>query len=233
TRSLSVPDDAGFAVGAHRVDGGADCFGDSKVLVGFGDALGQAVGVFVEGGEVSRDLQETFGIEHTVDEELQAAAQMDVLEGFAERDGLAVVVDVPGRVVFQRREGRAVGGVEPIGDDGDHGEAECHGEFAQIGADLCVRGGQGRAFRAGAFEFEDGYGHAVEVDHDVETPGDFAGAQGDLVDGQKFVVFDVRADEPDSGVLFQAVGVDIADSAVAVGEHLVNAVVFGDGVLGL
>src|SRR5699024_4893923 len=109
------------------------------------DALGQAVGVFIEGGEIAHDLQKAFGVEHTVDEELQAAAQVDVLERLAERDGLAVVVDVPGRVVFQRREGRAVDGVAAIGGDGDHGEAECHGEFAYIGADLCVRGGQGCA----------------------------------------------------------------------------------------
>src|SRR5699024_679125 len=85
-RALSVPDDAGFAVGAHRVDGGADGFSDGEILVGFSDAFGESVAALIEGGEVAHDLQESLGVEDPFDEELQARAQMRIVNSLAELD---------------------------------------------------------------------------------------------------------------------------------------------------
>ena len=56
---------------------------------------------------------------------------------------------------------------------------------------------------------------------------------GDLVDGEPLVVAGPVGQQVNGRVLLGAVGVDVADTPVAVDEELVDAVVLGDGVLRL
>ena len=182
--ALGVPDDAGAPVGVHGADGGADGLGHGEVLVGFGDALDQAGFGLVEGGEVPVELAEPFDVEHAVDEQVEFGGGFGcAVSGGEGVDAAPVVVDVPGREVVPRGEGRAVAGGEVVGGDDDDGEAERHGEFVEIGAQLVVGDLGGGVLGSGLLEFDDRERQSVDVGHHVEASFVFAAADGDLVRG--------------------------------------------------
>ena len=229
--ALGVPDDARFSVRFDGQYGAADCFGDGKVLVGFRDAFGEAVAVLVEGGVAAQQLQEAVLVVETVDGVFEAGDGFAV-DGAVGVDGIAVVVDVPGREVVEGREGGAVFGVDSVAGEGEDAVAESEGEFAQVGVKLGVGGGDIRSFGAGFFEFDDADGHAVAVEHQVESSFVVALGEGDLVDGEPVVLVGVGGEQADGGVVFGAVGVDVAE-AESVDKVLVNAKVFGDRIFRL
>ena len=85
---------------------------------------------------------------------------------------------------------------------------------------------------AGFLQFDDADGHAVAVEHDVEAPLVVALHQSDLVDGEPVVLVRRLAEQPDGGIRFVAVGVDVSQP-VAVDEAVMDAVIFGHRVVRL
>lgn len=59
---------------------------------------------------------------------------------------------------------------------------------------------------AGPLEFDDQHGDAVQVQDDVEAPLDVVIPDGHLSSGDVLVVLDPVADDPDGGVVLDAVG---------------------------
>ena len=93
-------------------------------------------------------------------------------------------------------------------------------------------GGDIRSCGASFFEFDDADGHAVAVEHEVEASFVVALGQSDLVDGEPVVVVGVGGEQADGGVVFGAVGVDVAE-AESVDKVLVDAKVFSHRVFRL
>ena len=221
-----MPDDARAAVGLDGVDGRGDGFGDGEVLVGFGDAHREAVVALVVCGEASLELEEAFGVEDAVEQDVERGG----LGVVGRVDDGAVVVDVPGGEVVQGCEGSAVAGGDAVGGDDDGGESEDERELADVRLELGVGARDVGAGGAGLLELDDGDGEAVEVEHDVEAAFVLAGDDGDLVDDEPVVLVDL-ADEADGGRALLALVVDVGEPAVAVGEEGVCAVALGECVL--
>ncbi len=243
-RALRVPDDARTSVATYRLRRRGDRLGDGEVLVRLRHPLVQAVLVGVEGDEAAQQLAETLGVEQPVEGDLQRRARLDLAEeavvvhqvqrpvslGPTVRpDEATVVVHVPRRVVVERCERRPVLGHDPVADHGEHAEAERHRQLAQVGAELCVGGGDVGVRGAGVLQLDDHHRHAVEVEDHVEASLDVAVHDPDLVDGEPLVLVLVRGDQPDGRRLLPAV-VDVGDP-VPVDEDVVDPLVLGDGVL--
>ena len=203
----------------------------AKYWCGLAMRLAEPVRALIERGEVADQLQEPVLVVEALQCRLQRSHGLAVLH-VPRRDGHAVVVDVPRGEVVEGSERRAVLGLDPVGGEREDAEAERHGELAQVGLQLGVRGGDVGGGAAGLLQFDDAHRHAVAVEHDVEAAFVVALHQGDLVDGEPVVLVRVRAEQVDGGVGLVAVRVDVAEP-VAVHEVVVDAVVLGDGVLGL
>ncbi len=232
-RALGVPDDARLAVALHGLDGATHRLGHGEVLVGLGDPLLETFRPLVECREVAQQLKEPLEVEDPVDEELQPGAQVAVTRLDDCGNRLAVVVDVPGREVVQRRERRAVLREQAVTDDRQQAEPERHRELADVRLDLRMRGAHVGLLGAGPLELDDHERQPVDVEHDVEAPLVLARTDGHLVDREVLVLLDSLAQQPDRRGLLDPVGVDVGDAAVAVHQVLVDPVVLGQGVLRL
>ena len=203
-RALGVPHHPGLAVGFGGRHCGPDGLGDREVLVRLGDSFDEPVTARVERHEVALQLQEPFGVAHAVDQVLQFDTQVEVVRIAGEGRAPAVVVDVPGRVVVQRRERRSVAGGDAVADDGEHGEPERHRKLTQVGVQLGMGGRQPGRLRRCSLEFDEHHGQAVEVQHHVEAALHLARPNGQLADRQPVVVVDPRADQVNGRVVFHA-----------------------------
>lgn len=84
--------------------------------------------------------------------------------------------------MVERSEGSAVFSLDAVVGESEDAEAESHGEFAQIRLQLGVSAGQVGVRAAGFLQFNDADGHAVAVQHKIESPLVVASKQRHLTD---------------------------------------------------
>lgn len=111
-------------------------------------------------------------------------------------------------------------------------EAEHHREFAQVRLQLRMRRGDAGGCRAGTLQLDDDERHPVDEQHDVESAVEVTAPERQLVDGEPVIVGRVGAEQSESRILFDTVGVDVAQR-ISADEVLVDAMVLGDRVLRL
>ena len=134
--------------------------------------------------------------------------------------------------MLPRGEGGAVDRFETVGGDDDVGEAEGHREFFDVGTQL-VKAVIHRCGGPRLFQLDDGQGHAVDVEHNVEAAFLVQVPDGDLVRRDVVVLVRFAGEEGNGGVLVLAFGVGVFDAAVALDEDFVDAAVLRDRALGL
>lgn len=214
-----MPHHAGPAVTGRGVADGVGGAGDREVLVGFGDPLHALGGHEVDEGLHERE--EPGLCEEPVQRKrltrLGQAVALQRLHAGAE------LVGVPRSEVLVRREGRAVLGGYPVGEE-DHCVVPERGrELLGVPADLGVRGLKGGVLVAGPFQLDDGERQAVDVEDEVEATVTLAVDDGDLADSAIGVgVRFVEVDDTDRRVVLGSEGVDVGDGADAADKEAVR-----------
>src|SRR5699024_8054562 len=130
----------------------------------------------------------------------------------------------------QRCERGSVLGFYTVRDEGEYTEPKSQWEFTKIGLKLGMRSSNVCLSSTCLFELHDANGHAVAVQHHVETAFEVIFNDGYLVNRDVLIVGFFRTDDADGGCVLLTVRIEIGHT-VSIGHHPVDTVVFGNSVL--
>ncbi len=228
--TLRVPDHAGLAVAAGRLDRLADGLLDREVLVRLGDSFNRSAPGLGEGDVAGEQVEEPARREQAVQREVDGEVRVAPRRL---RHRLATIVHIPWGEVLVRGERGAVPGGDTVGDDADDVGPEGKRQLLDVGADLAVRALQVGVRVAGLLKLDQPDRQPVEVADYVEATLVVAIDDHHLVGDEVVVgVLIAEVDQPDGRIVLGAVLVGVDDRPDALDHPVVQPPVLVERVTG-